>query len=775
MQFKKSLIAMFVGAAVAAPAAAHDGQTLNWAGSIYMKFLDGSLLTNNGGYSVGGTYVNAPNGGDQGQLTEFELLLSGKISREVEFGGRIKSRFNRNYWSNFGGFGPGDEVDNPDQEGKNADAVESAQYVKLRGAYVMINPGYDWLDLLTIGSNDFNQFNPYTLGGLRYTDRDNAAGFVAQGKLTDEIRWDVARIALPKLWAGPLWQTTATVKSDRDSYGSDLFGNDAGHIAQLKYAGDVMSGDFVVMHVLDEEKKLDPDQAEKDIKVLVSNPDLTTESMVRTKNLVFGGSLKLETDAVTFGVTGYRSDWHIGDEFGYTLQDDADTAEVGDLVMKQGFYIRNDLEPDARLQWSPTLMFSETDGLFKLNVDASLEELGIMDGLNVSAELFHIGAHYQSVLAARREKDVLLTEGRDGAWMWRGAAEVSGGMGMGGWFGTMRGPGGFDGATQQVATLNVDNEFSDFDEIAAQSVIGWQGFTIAPSLEADDWTFGGEYSYITYDSNWQAYGMCDDATNCLDLVTSNDNLYPVMEGDANFGFANTYRAAYAPFQDKTTHIAVARASTTFDFGEGLDFWLKFKMVSETDKRVTEEGVSDYKAARARAGETISDDDAVAAIFGAVYNSKMAGYVDNEDDRDYKGDLSLDDREYSSILLEPAVGYALHEHLYAKLTWSHYQIDLDDGDYNVDFQTRSFWKNYLTGKTQRDSFMLALSYVLPGFEVGSSINQIYNAYTPEFTENGSDLDTSGEDSIKTAIQKKKVSVDTINTRQYRMKTWVKVVF
>jgi len=42
MQFKKSLIAMFVGAAVAAPAAAHDGQTLNWAGSIYMKFLDGS-------------------------------------------------------------------------------------------------------------------------------------------------------------------------------------------------------------------------------------------------------------------------------------------------------------------------------------------------------------------------------------------------------------------------------------------------------------------------------------------------------------------------------------------------------------------------------------------------------------------------------------------------------------------------------------------------------------------------------------------------------------
>ncbi|MCK5365135.1 MAG: hypothetical protein KAR22_19285, partial [Gammaproteobacteria bacterium] len=156
---------------------------IEWFGSVYAKFLDGdrrfeSALYNNAETTPGEA------GGDQGQGIEFELMFRSQVSSQVEIGGRIKARFNQNFWTNFGGFGPQEEDE------------RSAQYMKLRGVWVRVTPGYDWIDSATIGSNDWGMFDPWTVGKFRYIDRDNSSGLLFQGSAFDRrVRWDFARVS----------------------------------------------------------------------------------------------------------------------------------------------------------------------------------------------------------------------------------------------------------------------------------------------------------------------------------------------------------------------------------------------------------------------------------------------------------------------------------------------------------------------------------------------------------------------------------------------------
>jgi hypothetical protein len=53
--------------------------------------------------------------------------------------------------------------------------------MKLRGAYVLLTPGYGWLDQALIGSSDWGQFDPFTVGQVRYIDRDNYNGLYFKG------------------------------------------------------------------------------------------------------------------------------------------------------------------------------------------------------------------------------------------------------------------------------------------------------------------------------------------------------------------------------------------------------------------------------------------------------------------------------------------------------------------------------------------------------------------------------------------------------------------
>ena len=86
---------------------------------------------------------------------------------------------------------------------------------------------------------------------------------------------------------------------------------------------------------------------------------------------------------------------------------------------------------------------------------------------------------------------------------------------------TRIGYGGWDGEAQQVATINVDNEFTDFDEPMAESVIGWKGITVVPTWSRSA-TSNSRAStrYIDYNTNWQAWG---DDTLPLETTTSIPN------------------------------------------------------------------------------------------------------------------------------------------------------------------------------------------------------------------------------------------------------------
>jgi hypothetical protein len=191
------------------PAVAQEGG-LNLSGYIYTKWLWGNLRDQGSLYNF--TTVPGEGYGDQGQGTEFELFFDSKVSDQVEIGGRIKARFSQNYWTNFGGFGGGGAGDPGSGDCVGGACGEfdsrSAQYMKLRGVYVRITPGYKWIDSVLVGSSDWGMFDPFVIGKIRYIDRDNGSGVLAQGSFGDRtVRWDLARISLPKLWAGPDFST----------------------------------------------------------------------------------------------------------------------------------------------------------------------------------------------------------------------------------------------------------------------------------------------------------------------------------------------------------------------------------------------------------------------------------------------------------------------------------------------------------------------------------------------------------------------------------------
>jgi hypothetical protein len=98
-----------------------------------------------------------------------------------------------------------------------------------------------------------------------------------------------------------------------------------------------------------------------------------------------------------------------------------------------------------------------SDDTWRLNVDLN-DPFEI--GLSFNVEAFDIGADYVSMMAARRESDVLLTEGSDGAYAFPGPDNAR--FGVFGGNETSIGFGGWQGNAQLVATINVDNEFTDF-------------------------------------------------------------------------------------------------------------------------------------------------------------------------------------------------------------------------------------------------------------------------------------------------------------------------
>jgi len=687
--------------------AAEPGE-IKWFGSVYAKFLDGNRNINNALYNNAETTPGEA-GGDQGQGIEFELMFNAQVSKQVELGGRIKARFNQNFWANFGGFGPQEEDE------------RSAQYMKLRGAWARITPGYEWIDSATIGSNDWGMFDAFTQGKFRYIDRDNSSGVLLQGSAFGrDLRWDLARVSLSRLFQGPAYNT------------GELFANDAAWIGQFTYSPSP-DWNFTGIYEWINDDEVDPAD---------DNVFDGTDTVARYDNKIFG----LKGQYSGLGFMDIRAAYYGSD---FTIADDVCGTGLGDC------------------RYSPTPK-KDTDGeAYTINLE--FNDLGI-DGLTVAAQYFHIGADYVSVTAARRESDVLLTEGQEGTWQqgrpefncfYRDLLDTSGSPVCGNrdseaYNGSL-GWGGWNGEVQQVVAAGLaDNDFTDFDEPVAHTVVGWKGFTIVPKYRIGDWEFAAEYSNISFDTNWQACGLTDANGN---PDKDAGCIYPLMEGTNSWGLGGAYRSPYSLYQDRSMEIYAIRADYFLDIGNGVDLSFRYKYIKDEDKRVTtQEGLVD---AYDGYGGSVNQD--------WIPNLGLGGC------------LECDDRSGDYNTYGISAGYQIHPDLYLKLIYELNTVDLIDGTIDVapiGLGRGGSWINYLTGEHEKNRVGLNFSYFLSGVEFGGTFDWFWGEYRPEFYTNDGEsfvrlVPAEGVTVIPTALAN--IPIDKVKYDQYRMKVFMKVSF
>ena len=671
------LALLLVAVAASGTAWAQQGPAFSLGGTTYTKWLWGNQRDQGALYG----FKDAPGEGwgDNGQGTEIELLIKAKPSKYVEVQARLHSRFYQNFWTNMGGWGNPSNGADCSGSGTSVGCGEfdprSNQYVKLRGVAVTLTPGYSWLDSATIGSSDWGMFDPYVVGRIRYIDRDNVAGLLFQGSaIGKSLTWDAARISLPRLWAGPSYNT------------GNYHAADGAYVGQFKYSGG-SAWDFggLVQWVNDIE--VDP----KDI-----NWDNGKNTRVRFRNTVAGAKLGVHPSATVDARAAYY----------YT------TYESATDLAPANFGING---------YSPVPAGAHKDWAGKLNLD--FNDIG-HSGFGVNVEAFHIGAEYVSMMAARRESDVLLTEGHDGTWALPGPNNAA--YGVFGGNPTVIGYGGWEGPAQQVATINVDNQFTDFNEPMAETSIGWEGITITPTFQKGTLELAAEYSYITYDTNWQAWG--DDSRSIT------NSLYPAMDTQTGMG---SYRSAYAPFQDKKTQIGLIKGKYVIEAGKGIDLYGKVKFIDETDKRLNDARYLPYKPGDCATSGTLgcknqknyySAGNSTGDYFG---NPGVVTGANGQQGYQWKpfDNIADDDRDLSYFMAQVGLGYQWTRDVYGSFEYIYYNADLKDG--NTAFQAYNLME-MASGKHQKNQLIAKFRYTLGGLsECGLVYEYNWGTFDPDY--------------------------------------------
>ena len=457
--FTRAALAAAAGFALATPAHAAD---IDFSGSnIYMKFLDGNMRTTSN--SSGDT----ASGADQGQWTEFELRMKATISKQVEAGVRLQSRSPASYWTNFGfanneGFGDPNNI-----------YPQQSKYIKLRGAYVLLTPGYHWLDQALIGSSDWGMFDPFTIGQVRYIDRDNYNGLYFKGPLPmQRSSWEFGRLSLPNYLQSNYGQGPTCCGTDASQF------NEAVYIAQAK--AQLGPAKVTTSYQWFRDHHLTPDTT--------ANNGQSVETF--SKNSVF--MLK------------------------------AEAGVMDGLDLKGAYYHSSYNAPLFDQPWINSPKSSVNDRAYKLDLAFSM-----VPGLTVNYQYFNIGAGYYSSTAARRETDVLLTEGSEAAWyswgpsLWLGGAAKDYQQAPSSAHCAIGAGGVCQSDSGMAAGANglVDNAFMDFDEAPSESVQGWKGHTIVLSYEVPvvKVNLSGEYTRVGYNYNWQDYSPTGPLSNYFAL------------------------------------------------------------------------------------------------------------------------------------------------------------------------------------------------------------------------------------------------------------------
>ncbi|MFT5431944.1 MAG: hypothetical protein ACI9OJ_002642, partial [Myxococcota bacterium] len=189
---------------------------------------------------------------------------------------------------------------------------------------------------------------------------------------------------------------------------------------------------------------------------------------------------------------------------------------------------------------------------------AEFFDVGI-DGLSVKLEYFNIGEHFTTIFGARREGDVLWTDGF-----------IEGG---------------------QLPTLNLANEFIDFDDDWYESIVGWHGATAILEYQGAWADLLVEGTFITYNTNVQN--------------RDTDEVYPTFLHSDGYTDTDLYdyanvtdrgrdpRSVYRRHQDRVTGITRLQALFKTGVGRGLEIGAKAKFIYDSDTRQEGTDADDY--------------------------------------------------------------------------------------------------------------------------------------------------------------------------------------
>ncbi|HEY1098873.1 MAG TPA: hypothetical protein VGF99_08085, partial [Myxococcota bacterium] len=503
--------------------------SLSWRGDFFTKML---IRNNQSGGCV--SYGNpAPEGdnfsGDNGICSELGLTITGRVSDRVEAGARLQTRFGAQ-WAEW--YENGDKRDSGDGSGESL-GQNHAAYLQLRGIYLRVAPPIPTVKYVHIGASDLSMFNAWTIGKSRYIERDNGRGIFIEGGFGDPLSYTLARVALPKLFAGPGYTTGISDALIENPF----WQRDAAWAYKLKSAWDWFTVEQITSYVLDEEADTDdPDAIGSTNGIDPRDGAVTTNARYQNVN----STLQLTSDAI---------DWlGINVIAGYSYSKTDDDLVFNSVSGAQGF--------------TPVPM-GEHQGYMAVGRFSFIDPLGI--DLDLQLEYFNIGRDWVSVFGARRETDLLLTDGF-----------VEG----------------------QVATLNVANEFQDFTENFYEPIIGWHGGTALVTYSPGALELSGEGTLIEYNT--------DTGTDPLDT----DTVYPDflytdgMTDTELYSFANTNdrgrdpRSVYHRFQNRRTLIGVIKGAYTFDVWKSITVRAKHKTIYDTDQR----------------DQTIVDDDYTGMLF-----------------------------------------------------------------------------------------------------------------------------------------------------------------
>ncbi len=537
------------GAPASAPAVAGPGN-IEFNGKIYTKWMfqnDDTI----GCLSLSNPFWSDNIGGHNGACTEFELNIRGRVSDRVSAGATIQSRWGalwQDWWEN------GDTrwdfpTNTPFTENTSGESLgmNHAAYIKLRAAWARIAAPIPTVRWIHVGSSDFGMFNEWTIGKSRYIDRNNGYGVFVEGAW-EGLSYHTAAVGLPKLYIGPRWNTGLT---DADPL-AGFWGADWAYAAKLGYSPiDDLALTLISAYVNDvEADKFDPDvtgtpDADRGADHAI-NWDDRFRALNTTLEAVYTPSV-LESVSVR-GLLAHSMN-HVNHEY-------ATNAVQNDQGFSPLVY-RFDNEGNS-------VGIQDLAGKLRVEVD---DPLGM--GLSFKGEYFNIGSDYNAIFGSRREADVLLTDGI-----------IGGGFITGG----------------QLPTLNIANEFVDFDEPWYEAIIGWHGGTALLEYVMGRARLSGEYTYINYNTNMQGR---DVDTQYPDFLYT-DGFTDVSSYTADQDYANVHdrgrdpRSVYKEFQERRTQIAALGADLLVPGVENLTLKAKLKYVHDVDFRKDDNLADTYR-------------------------------------------------------------------------------------------------------------------------------------------------------------------------------------